>query len=404
MFLDTYILNRLQKHWKGPKVKLIAGKNEIYLGQGDQVATVTFRHPGTIRKLLFSPSIGFGEAYMKGDVVVEGDMMQFFQGFFQSETLIPGIVRKIQKVIRHIPISISGAVRNARHHYDLGNDFYALWLDTSRTYTCAYFLKDSDSLDTAQFQKNDLICKKIRLESGMTMLDIGCGWGGAIFHAALHYDAIVTGITPAKEQAAYILEKAKKLGIEDRVRVIIADYRKLPEIEMNTKYDRVISIGMFEHVGSSQYPEFFKIWKRMLKDDGISLLHTIGRTNEKNSGQDPWIQKYIFPGGYIPLLGEIVRGAGKEQLLVADIENLWQHYARTLNWWAKNVDAHKAEIVRMFDEEFFRMWMLYLKSCEAGFAYGDMQLFQTVLLGKNAKWPLNREVASGLKKQSENVY
>lgn len=160
---------------------------------------------------------------------------------------------------------------------------------------------------------------------------------------------------------------------------------------------------MFEHVGRSQYGEFFELWKRVLKDDGISLLHTIGRTNEEDSGQDPWIRKYIFPGGYIPLLREVVAGAGGKQLLVADVENLWQHYAKTLNWWAKNVEAHKKEIVNMFDEQFFRMWTLYLKSCEAGFEWGDLQLFQLVLLGKNAKWPLNREVVADLKRKPENV-
>jgi cyclopropane-fatty-acyl-phospholipid synthase len=401
--INDIVLNRLKKRWHGPAVNFVVGKKVVSVGQGNVQTTVTFKKPGIIRKVLFSPSLAFGEAYMKGDIDIKGDIMKLFQGFVQSDSILPSNIRKINKILRYLPISVSGAVKNAQHHYDLGNDFYSLWLDKSRTYTCAYFLNDSDSLDKAQFQKNDLICKKIRLEPGMTMLDIGCGWGGALFHAAVNYNAVVTGITPAKEQAVYILEKAKQLGIEDRVRVIVADYRKLSEKDKNTKYDRVISIGMFEHVGRAQYTEFFKLWKRVLKDDGISLLHSIGRTKEENSGQDPWIRKYIFPGGYIPLLREIIRGAGEEQLLVVDVENLWQHYAKTLNWWARNVETHKDEIVNMFDEQFFRMWTLYLKSCEAGFAWGDMQLYQTVLLGKDAKWPLNREIVADLKQKPDNV-
>lgn len=385
-------MHRLKNNWNGPGVLFIIGKNEVRIGRGDTLTTVRFRTPKALSRLAFSPSLCFGEGYMKGDITIEGDAMSLFQGFVQSGTIVPAPIRWLKRLLRHIPISIEGAVQNARSHYDIGNDFYGIWLDESRTYTCAYFLNDNDSLNTAQFQKIDLVCKKVRLEQGMTLLDIGCGWGGAIFHAAVHYGAHVTGITPAKEQAEYIIQKAKKLGIEDRVRVVIADWREYATIEPNTKYDRVISLGMFEHVGRAQYSRFFELWNRVLKSDGISLLHTIGRTNEENSGQDPWIRKYIFPGGYVPLIHEIIRGAGKQKMLVVDVENLWQHYAKTLHWWEKNVQQHKGEIVNMFDEQFFRMWTLYLKICEAGFSYGDMQLYQMVILGKDAKWPLNREV------------
>ncbi len=397
MFIDTYILRRLKKHWRGPGVRFVIGAKDVQIGQGEIVATVTFKDPSTIRRMFFSPSLVFGEAYMRGDVLIEGDMMGFLQGFYQSDAPVPMWIRRIRRLVRYIPVSVSGAIANAQHHYDLGNDFYKLWLGETRTYTCAYFLQENDTLDQAQFQKNDLLCKKIRLKEGMTLLDIGCGWGGALFHAAQQYGADVTGVTPAKEQVAYITEKAKQLGLENRVHVIMDDWRNIEQHAKNTKYDRIISIGMFEHVGRANYPEFFALWKRLLKKDGISLLHTIGRTMEENSGQDPWIQKYIFPGGYVPLLHEIVRGAGREKLLIVDVENLWQHYAKTLHLWAEGVDAHKEEIVNMFDEQFFLMWTLYLKSCEAGFAWGDMQLYQTVLLGEDAVWPLNREIVNSLK-------
>jgi cyclopropane-fatty-acyl-phospholipid synthase len=218
---------------------------------------------------------------------------------------------------------------------------------------------------------------------------------------AQYYGADVTGVTPAKEQAAFIKEKAEKLGIADRVHVIVADWRELEKLDMNTKFDRIISIGMFEHVGRAQFARFFSIWKRLLADDGISLLHTIGATNDGNSGQDPWIQKYIFPGGYIPLLREVIRGACRADLQVVDCENLWQHYAKTLHHWNANVEARKKEVVDMFDEDFYRMWTLYLQTCEAGFIWGDLQLYQTVLLGKDATWPLNREVQAQLTKRTK---
>jgi len=392
MFLHRYILGRLKNNWNGPAVTLIVGKKEIRIGRGKSLVTVRFKSRWALSRLAFSPSLGFGEGYMDGKITVEGNIMDLFEGFVQSDAIVPTWIRDFQRLLSYLPIPISGAVKNAQSHYDIGNDFYGLWLDESRTYTCAYFLHEDDTLSQAQFQKNDLVCKKVRLERGMTLLDIGCGWGGAIFHAAVHYGADVTGVTPAKEQAAYILDKAKQLGLQDRVHVIIDDWRNIEQHTKNTKFDRVISIGMFEHVGRAQYAEFFALWKRALKDNGISLLHTIGRKNEENSGQDPWMRKYIFPGGYVPLLHEIIRGAGKEELLAVDVENLWQHYAKTLNWWEKNVQGHKEEIVNMFDERFFRMWTLYLKVSEAGFIYGDMQLYQTVILGKDANWPLNREV------------
>jgi len=237
----------------------------------------------------------------------------------------------------------------------------------------------------------------------MSMLDIGCGWGGTLFHAALYYGADVTGVTPAKEQAKFIFDKAKKLGIENRVHVIVEDWRELEKLPMNTKYDRIVSIGMFEHVGRAQYARFFRLWKKLLSDKGISLLHTIGATNDENSGQDPWIQKYIFPGGYIPLLREIIAGASHAHLRVVDCENLWQHYAKTLHHWNVNVESHKKEVVDMFDERFYRMWTLYLKSCEAGFRWGDLQLYQTVILGKDAKWPLNRKVEARLTKRQKEL-
>ncbi len=395
MFLDTFIVSRLKKHWNGPAFTLISSGKEEKIGKGDGKLKVILKGRYTLDTIALSPSLGFGEAYMSGEAVVEGDMMALFQGFQQSPHIVPGFVRTIKRWLRFLPISISGGVDNAQHHYDIGNDFYGLWLDSTRTYTCAYFLHDNDSLEDAQYQKNDLVCKKIRLEKGMTMLDIGCGWGGALFHAALYYGADVTGVTPAKEQAAFILDKAKRLGIEDRVHVIVKDWRELEKLPMNTKFDRIISIGMFEHVGRAQFARFFALWKRLLSDRGVSLLHTIGATNDENSGQDPWIQKYIFPGGYIPLLREIIAGASHAHLQVVDCENLWQHYARTLHHWNANVESHKNEVISMFDERFYRMWTLYLQSCEAGFAWGDLQLFQTVLLGKDAVWPLNREVGAG---------
>ncbi len=280
----------------------------------------------------------------------------------------------------------TGAISNARHHYDLGNDFYRLWLDPSLTYSCAYFLRDTDDLATAQQQKLELLCQKARLAPGHTLLDIGCGWGSLLIHAARHYGVQATGVTPAKEQADYIEALAQREGLAKRIRVLRTGWRAI-----EGKFDRIISVGMFEHVGVKQYQQFFHHWRELLADGGLSILHCIGHT--RPAPIDPWIDKYIFPGGCLPTLTQIAQLSAEAGLCVLDVENLKQHYAQTLDHWIENFNSAIEPIVASRGSEFARMWSLYLHGSQAGFRSGDLQLWQTVLAkDHDHPWPLNRQI------------
>ena len=254
------------------------------------------------------------------------------------------------------------------------------------TYSCAYYLRDDDDLATAQWQKLKLLCRKVRLSPGQTLLDIGCGWGSLLIHAARNYGVHATGTTPADDQANYIEALTLKEGLQNRVRVIRADWR-----DINGQFDRIISVGMFEHVGRKQYNEFFGRWQRLLADGGLSVLQTIGRM--KPGSFDPWIDKYIFPGGNLPTLQEILGPAAEHDLVVIDLENLKQHYAKTLEQWLTSYAAAADQISALKGERFTRMWSLYLHGSEAAFRFGDLQLWQLVFVKDHKHgWPLNREV------------
>lgn len=378
------IIQIFQKHWHGPALTIeIAGK-EIVLGQGQPTTRVVVKDPRILVKILRSPSLAFGEGYMKGDIVIEGELEDVLAGFYQTSKKLQTTWLTRVKNLLPDKISVKQAMANAQHHYDVGNEFYKLWLDPRMVYSCAVFLQESDTLAKAQEQKLDLLCRKVNLQRGQTLLDIGCGWGGLLFHAAEKYGAIVTGITPAKEQAAHIRAEIQKRGLEKQVTVIEGDWRTL-----EGHYDRIISVGMFEHVGQAQYEEFFAVWNTLLAPGGVSLLHTIGRMKEERT--DPWVRTYIFPGGFLPTLAEVSAIIGSQGMVITDVENLWQHYAKTLKHWSQNFLAARDQVVAMHGEEFARMWYLYLEGSRAGFLYGSMQLWQIVILkDKSSPWPLNR--------------
>jgi len=326
---------------------------------------------------------------MSGDIEVHGCLMDVVEGFYRTW---PGAASGWHNRINEWCHGFSWgnsrdrAASNARHHYNIGNDFYKLWLDPSLTYSCAYFLDEDDDLATAQQQKLEVVCQKARLNPSQKLLDIGCGWGSLLFHAARHHRAHVVGVTPVKAQADYIEAEARRQRLSDRVRVICGDWR-----DVTGRFDRITSIGMFEHVGLKQYPEFFRSWHKLLVDGGLSVLHTIGRM--KPQPVDPWIRRYIFPGGYLPALTQINSQVAGEDLWIGDVENLRRHYAKTLRCWSERFQAVRDRVVSMYDESFARMWWLYLQGAEAAFRWGDLQLWQVVLMkGKDAPLPLDRRI------------
>jgi len=390
--IGRWVLGHLAAVWHGPAVEVRLGGAGHRLGDGDPRVAVEIRDPVVLRRMAVSPSLGFGEAYMAGGVEVRGDLMDLLRGYYQTWPHLAARqpLRTIERVRRlPKPTGSRRAVRNARHHYDVGNEFYKLWLDPSLTYSCAYFTGEDDDIAAAQRQKLELLCRKARLEEGQRLLDIGCGWGSLLFHAAGRFGVQATGLTPALQQVDHVRYEADRRGLGDRVEARMGDWRAL-----DGEFDRIISVGMFEHVGREQYRAFFRKWRSLLAEGGLSILHTIGRMKAERG--DPWIGRYIFPGGYLPTLGQLADGAARADLRVVDVENLAPHYARTLARWSANYEAAWDEVVGMYDERFARMWRLYLKGAEAAFRWGGLQLWQ-VVLGREGEfpWPLDREVGLG---------
>jgi cyclopropane-fatty-acyl-phospholipid synthase len=271
---------------------------------------------------------------------------------------------------------------NASYHYDLGNDFYRLWLDNSMTYSCGYFRSEDDTLEQAQANKIDYILKKLNLKEGNTLLDIGCGWGGLIISAARKYKVKALGITLSSEQADKTNSRIKEEGLQKYVRVELTDYRQLKY----RPFDRIVSVGMIEHVGKDYLNEYFLAVNKLLKDGGISLLHCI--TSQKG-GTNRWIDKYIFPGGYIPSVKELVSNMTDKDFHLLDTESLRRHYARTLEHWTDNFENSISELSKIKDETFLRMWRLYLNACAASFHAGNIDVHQFVFskgLAKDLPW------------------
>ena len=329
-------------------------------------------------KLLINPDLYFGEAYTDGTLKIEnGTLTDFleiaYQNIGRNEINTFGyILKKIKGTYRYLTSFnfAKQSKKNVAHHYDLSDDLYNLFLDSKRQYSCAYFKNENDTLEQAQKNKIDHIIKKLNLKPNQKVLDIGSGWGSLAIEIAKQSKCEVTGITLSENQLDYSKNKAKEENLENQVNFKLLDYRFLKE-----KFDRVVSVGMFEHVGRKFYKTFFKQVSNLLKDDGLALIHTIGSVNEPRDPQ-PWISKYIFPGGYTPSMSEVAGPIEKSGLVISDIEVLRMHYAHTLRYWKENCIKNKSKIVNMFDERFFRMWEFYLSSCEMAFKWGDQVVFQ----------------------------
>ena len=274
---------------------------------------------------------------------------------------------------------------NIARHYDISDDLYDLFLDSKRQYSCAYFKNENDSLETAQNNKIDHIIKKLNLKPNQKVLDIGSGWGSLAIEIAKKTQCQVLGITLSESQFEYSKKKAKQMNMGNQVEFRLCDYREVKE-----KFDRIVSVGMFEHVGRKFYRTFFNKIQAILKDDGIALLHTIGSVNPPRHPQ-PWITRYIFPGGYTPSLSQVTVPVEKSGLILTDLEILRMHYSHTLRHWKERFIKNKDKAIKMFDEKFFRMWEFYLTSCETAFRWGDQVVFQLQLTKELHTAPSTRD-------------
>ena len=344
-------------------------------------------------KLLLNPDLYLGEAYTNGSIVIENGTLTEFLNIAlknvgrQSINSITNVSGKLRRVYRYITNFnlIGKSKENVAHHYDISNKFYDLFLDEKRQYSCAYFKNEDDTLEVAQNNKIDHIIKKLNLKPNQKVLDIGCGWGTLALDIAKKTQCEVVGITLSKNQLEYAQQKAKEMNLENQVEFRLADYRQL-----NEKFDRVVSVGMFEHVGRKFYNKYFNKVFDFLNEDGVALIHTIGSVNPPR-GPQPWITKYIFPGGYTPSLSEVSLPIEKSGLIISDIEVLRMHYAHTLKNWKERFMSKKGEVLEMFDEKFFRMWEFYLVSCEMAFKWSDQVVFQFQLTKKFKATPITRD-------------
>ena len=334
-------------------------------------------------KLVIDPEIEFPEAYMRNEITIKnGSLDQFLMSLVENLgrdeiTTASYLSKKTFEIFRFFSnFNLPGKSRkNVEHHYDIGGEkgekLYDIFLDKKhRQYSCGYWKKDTETLEDAQQNKIDHIIKKLDIKNGQKVLDVGCGWGGMALELARQKGCEVTGISLSKNQINYCKKKAKELGLDNQVSFKLADYR-----EIMGKYDRIYSVGMFEHVGRKFYNKFFKTINKLLKKDGTFLLHTIGVV-DKPTPPNEFINKYIFPGGICPSLSQIVKSIEKTGLIVADTETLIRHYDKTLLSWLERFTAKKDLVKDMFDEKFVKMWSFYLASCAAAFRYKDLVVFQ----------------------------
>ena len=344
-------------------------------------------------KLLLLPDLYFGEAYTDGSLLIEnGSITELLdialKNIGRNEiNLYAKIIKKIKGTYRYVTNFnlINKSKKNATHHYDISEKLYDFFLDSNRLYSCAYFKNENDSLETAQNNKIDHIIKKLNLKPNQKVLDIGSGWGSLAIEIAKKTQCEVLGITLSENQLKYSIQKTKEMNLENQVRFKLMDYR-----ELNEKFDRVVSVGMFEHVGRKFYKNYFKTVNKLLKEDGVALIHTIGSVVSPRDPH-PWITKYIFPGGYTPSLSEIAGPIEKSGLIISDMEVLRMHYSQTLRHWKERFIGKKEEVLAMFDEKFFRMWEFYLASCEMTFKWGDQVVFQLQLSKKFDSVPNRRD-------------
>ncbi|MFT9288452.1 class I SAM-dependent methyltransferase, partial [Liquorilactobacillus nagelii] len=347
------------------------GKTEQY-GDGKPEVTITFKEAVPVKEITRNASIALGEAYMDGRIEIDGSIQKLINAAYASADSFFHD-SKLKRFLPKQSHSEKHSKYDVQKHYDLGNDFYKLWLDSTMTYSCAYFEHPDDTLEQAQLNKVHHIIKKLDPQPGKRFLDIGCGWGTLMLTAAKEYDLDVSGITLSEEQYKFVQQRIKDEGLEDHARVYLEDYRELK----TGPYDYITSVGMFEHVGSENLAAYFDTIAKYLSNDGVALIH--GITRQQGGAYNGWINQYIFPGGYIPGLTENLQHIIESGMQVFDLETLRRHYQHTLEHWDQNFNQHRTEIQEQMGERFTRMWDLYLQACAASFESGNIDCIQFLI-------------------------
>jgi cyclopropane-fatty-acyl-phospholipid synthase len=383
------LLRALLRAIGDPPVEFVLWTGERVAARGAPIVSrVLIRSRATLFGLLRDPFVRFGDAYSTGQIEVQGDLVQtmsLISRSGQSREANPTLLHRLARwQHKRRGNSLAGSRDNIHHHYDISNEFYALWLGETMAYTCAYYPTADATLEQAQIAKMDHVCRKLQLEIGDSVVEAGCGWGSLAIHMASRYGAKVRAFNISREQLAFARERAARLGLSDRVEFVEDDYRNI-----SGRYDAFVSVGMLEHVGPEHYSELGRIVRDSLKPEALGLIHSIGRN--RPAALQPWIERRIFPGACPPALSELSRIFEPWNLSVLDIENIRLHYALTLRDWLERYDAAEDRVRAMFDEKFVRMWRLYLAGSIAGFETGTLQLFQVVFTSaQNNRVPMTR--------------
>ncbi|MFO1410508.1 MAG: cyclopropane-fatty-acyl-phospholipid synthase family protein [Steroidobacteraceae bacterium] len=384
--LETRLLRRILQGVGNPNIELVLWNGARLRpdgAHGEPLNRVVIKDRATLYALMRDTQLHFGDAYSDGGLEIEGDLVQLLETAYRaaSPDLRKGVLARLVERLHGGPRrtrqhTLAGSRENIHHHYDIGNEFYSLWLGATMAYTCAYYPRPDATLDEAQVAKFDHVCRKLRLRAGESVVEAGCGWGGLALHMAQHYGVRVRAFNISREQIKYARGRARALGLEGRVEFVEDDYRSIAG-----QYDAFVSVGMLEHVGIDNYPALGQLIRRVLPVHGRGLIHSIGR-NVPGELQ-AWIEKRIFPGAQPPSIGQFMQIFEPADLSVLDVENLRLHYAQTLRHWLALYEANAARVRELYDEKFVRMWRLYLAGSIAGFTTGTLQLFQVVFAPSN---------------------
>ena len=372
--LDIWLVKQVMRFAGNPRIttRLWDGQ-ELYFSDGSPVGTMELKDRQALSGLVLKRQVGFGDGYSNGRIRIHGDLSAFMAEITRTSAVTGryGSSRLRSRIAALRRGTLTGARDNIHRHYDLGNDFYRLWLDKRMLYTCAYYESDDATLDSAQRAKMEHVCRKLQLRPGQEVVEAGCGWGALSLHMARHYGVKVRAYNISTEQVDFAREQAALLGLGDRVEFVQADYRTI-----SGEYDAFVSVGMLEHVGLGNYRQLGDIIHACLKPTGRGLIHSIGRSHPARL--DPWIRKRIFPGAHVPSIEEMGVIFEPHRFSVLDIENLRMHYARTCADWLRNYRGAEGTIRGMYGDEFVRAWRLYLAGSSAAFSHGTMQLYQVV--------------------------